>query len=169
MRLLSVNVGTPREVEWNGRTVRTAFFKKPVDGRRLVGQLGVEGDQQADLVGHGGVNRAIFVYQQSSYRYWEAFLGRQSLTPGTFGENFTVEGMPDDDVCIGDRYRIGEALFEISQPRVTCFKVGMALREPRMPALLYEQAAPASTYGCSTRGTCEPETRSSWSHAAPKR
>ncbi|MBV9334734.1 MAG: MOSC domain-containing protein, partial [Solirubrobacterales bacterium] len=142
MRLLSVNVGTRREVEWNGRTVRTAFFKKPVEGPRLVGHLGVEGDEQADLVGHGGVNRAVFVYQQNSYRHWEAFLGRQPMPPGTFGENFTVEAMADEEVCIGDRYRIGEALFEISQPRVTCFKVGMVLREPRMPALLYEHGRP---------------------------
>ncbi|MBV9416283.1 MAG: MOSC domain-containing protein, partial [Solirubrobacterales bacterium] len=136
------NVGTPREVRWNGRTVRTAFFKQPVDRPRLARRLGIDGDQQADLVGHGGENRAVFVYQQSSYRHWEAFLGREPMPPGTFGENFTVEGMPDDDVCIGDRYRIGEALFEISQPRVTCFKVGMALREPRMPALLYEHGRP---------------------------
>ncbi|HYB25222.1 MAG TPA: MOSC and FAD-binding oxidoreductase domain-containing protein [Solirubrobacteraceae bacterium] len=142
MRLISVNVGTPREVEWSGRTVRTAFFKQPVDGPRFVRRLGVEGDQQADLVGHGGEHRAVFVYQQSSYRHWEAFLGRQPMAPGSFGENFTVEGVPDEEVCIGDRYRIGQALFEVSQPRVTCFKVGMGLGEPRMPALLYEHGRP---------------------------
>jgi len=142
MRLLSVNVGTPRQVRWNGRTVRTSFFKRPVGGPRFVARLNVEGDQQADLVGHGGENRAVFVYQRESYRHWEEFLGRDPMAPGTFGENFTVEGMPDDEVCIGDRYRIGSALFEISQPRVTCFKTGMALREPRMPALLYEHGRP---------------------------
>lgn len=142
MRLLSVNVGTPCEVEWNGRTVRTAFFKRPVEGPRLVRRLGVDGDEQADLVGHGGENRAVFVYQQSSYRHWQNFLGREPMDPGSFGENFTVEGMPDDEICIGDRYRIGQALFEVSQPRVTCFKVGMALREPRMPALVYEHGRP---------------------------
>ena len=142
MRLLSVNVGTPREVEWNGRTVRTAFFKVPVSGPRFVHSLGVEGDEQADLIGHGGENRAVFVYQQASYGHWRGFLGRPPMAPGSFGENFTVEEMADDEVCIGDRYRIGEALFEVSQPRVTCFKVGMALREPRMPALLYEHGRP---------------------------
>jgi ferredoxin-NADP reductase/MOSC domain-containing protein YiiM len=104
--------------------------------------LGVEGDQQADLIGHGGEHRAVFVYQQNSYRHWESFLGREPMAPGAFGESFTVEGMPDEGVSIGDRYRIGEALFEVSQPRVTCFKVGMALGEPRMLALLYEHGRP---------------------------
>jgi MOSC domain-containing protein YiiM/ferredoxin-NADP reductase len=142
MRLESLNVATPRDVRWNGRTVRTAFFKQPVDGARFVGRLNVEGDEQADLVGHGGEQRAVFVYPVESYRYWEEFLGRDPMAPGSFGENFTVEGMLDDRVCIGDRYRIGAALFEVSQPRVTCFKVGMALGEPRMPALVYEHGRP---------------------------
>lgn len=142
MRLVSVNVGTPREVRWNERTVRTAFFKRPVDGPRFAGRLNLEGDAQADLAGHGGEQRAVFVYQLASYRHWEEFLGRDPMPPGTFGENFTVEGLPDDEVIVGDRYRIGEAVFEVSQPRVTCFKVGMALAEPRMPALLYEHGRP---------------------------
>ena len=142
MRLLSVNVGLPREVSWRGRTVRTAIFKSPVPGRRRVGRLNVDGDGQADLVGHGGEHRAVYVYDRSAYEHWSEVLGRDDLVPGHFGENFTVEGMADDVVCVGDRYRIGDATFEVTQPRVTCFKVGLRLEEPRMPALLYSHGRP---------------------------
>jgi ferredoxin-NADP reductase/MOSC domain-containing protein YiiM len=142
MRLLSVNVGLPQDVLWGGRTVRTAFFKSPVDGRRMVRRLNVEGDGQADLVGHGGEHRAVYVYDRSAYEHWSEFLGRDDLVPGIFGENFTVEGMPDDEVCVGDRYRIGGAVFEVTQPRVTCFKLGMRLEEPRLPALFYTHGRP---------------------------
>ena len=117
-RLLSVNVGLPRDVEWRGRTVHTGIWKEPVQGRRRVGRLNIEGDGQGDLGGHGGEQRAVFVYQIESYRYWEQQLGRRDLTHGQFGENFTIEGLPDDEVCIGDRFRIGTALFEVTQPRV---------------------------------------------------
>src|SRR6266851_5295610 len=142
MRLLSVNVGTPRQIDWNGRQVTTAIFKHPVDGPRFAGRLNVEGDRQADLAAHGGEHRAVFVYQIESYRYWQQLLGRQGFTYGQFGENFTVEGLPDDKVCIGDRYRIGTAVFEVTQPRVTCYRVGIALGEPRMPALLVSHHRP---------------------------
>ena len=142
MKLLSVNVGLPRDVAWRGRTVRTAIFKSPVDGRRRVRRLNVDGDGQADLVGHGGEHRAVYVYDRSAYEHWSEFLGRGDLVPGHFGENFTVEGMPDDEVCVGDRYRIGDAVFEVTQPRVTCYKVGLRLEEPRMPALLYSHGRP---------------------------
>ena len=108
-RLLSLNVGMPRDVEWEGRTVHTGIWKDPVDGRRMVRRLNVDGDGQGDVQGHGGVNRAVFVYQIESYRYWQQFLGRDDFTYGQFGENFTVEGLADDEVCIGDRYRIGSA------------------------------------------------------------
>jgi len=141
-RLLSVNVGLPRDVTWNGKTVRTAIWKSPVDGRRMVRKLDIDGDAQADLAGHGGENRAVFVYQMDSYRYWETFLRRSDFTFGQFGENFTVEGLSDADVCIGDRYRIGDAIFEVSQPRVTCYRVGIRMNEPRMPALLVEHHRP---------------------------
>jgi ferredoxin-NADP reductase/MOSC domain-containing protein YiiM len=142
MKLLSVNVGLPRDVPWRGRTVRTAIFKSPVDGRRRVRRLNVDGDGQADLVGHGGEHRAVYVYDRSAYEHWSEFLGRDDLVPGHFGENFTVEGMPDDEVSVGDRYRIGDAVFEVTQPRVTCYKVGLRLEEPRMPALLYSHGRP---------------------------
>ncbi len=141
-RLLSVNVGVPRDVTWNGRTVRTAVWKFPVNGRRMVRKLNIDGDRQGDLAGHGGEQRAVFVYQIDSYHYWEQFLGRNDFSFGQFGENFTVEGLPDDEVCIGDRYRIGNAIFEVSQPRVTCYRVGIRMNEPRMPALLVSQRRP---------------------------
>src|SRR5580658_3466094 len=141
-RLLSVNVGLPRDVTWNGKTVRTAVWKSPVTGRRMVRKLDIDGDAQADLAGHGGEHRAVFVYQMDSYHYWESVLGRNDFTFGQFGENFTVEGLPDNEVCIGDRYRIGGAIFEVTQPRVTCYRVGIRMNEPRMPALLVTHHRP---------------------------
>jgi len=141
-RLLSVNVGLPRDVTWNGKTVRTAIWKSSVTGRRMVRKLDIDGDAQADLAGHGGEQRAVFVYQMDSYHYWERFLGRKDFIYGQFGENFTVEGLPDSEVCIGDQYRIGDAIFEVTQPRVTCFRVGIRMDEPRMAALLVAHRRP---------------------------
>lgn len=141
-RLLSLNVGLPREVTWNGRTVRTAIWKVPVEGRRMVRKMNIDGDGQADLAGHGGEQRAAFVYQMESYQYWARLLGRDDFTFGQFGENFTVEGLADNEVCVGDRYRIGDAIFEVTQPRVTCYRVGIRLDEPRMPALLVAHRRP---------------------------
>ena len=141
-RLLSVNVGRPREVEWEGKTVRTAIWKQPVDGPRMVRRINIDGDDQADRLAHGGEHRAVFVYQIDSYRYWERQLGRDDFSYGQFGENLTVEGLADDEVCIGDRYRIGEALFEVTQPRVTCYRVGIRMNEPAMPTLLVAHHRP---------------------------
>jgi ferredoxin-NADP reductase/MOSC domain-containing protein YiiM len=141
-RLLSLNIGQAREVPWEGKVVRTAIWKTPVTGARMVGQINIEGDDQADRRAHGGEHRAVFVYQIGSYRYWEHELGRDDFTFGQFGENFTVEGLPDDEVCIGDRYRIGEATFEVTQPRVTCFRVALRMNEPRMPSLLVAHHRP---------------------------
>src|SRR5271163_1328167 len=141
-RLLSVNVGLPRDVAWNGKTVHTAIWKSSVSDRRMVRKLNIVGDGQGDLAGHGGEQRAVFVYQMDSYHYWERILGRNDFSFGQFGENFTVEGLPDDEVCIGDRYRIGGAEFEVTQPRVTCYRVGIRMNESRMPALLVEHHRP---------------------------
>lgn len=141
-RLLSVNVGLPRDIQWRGRTVHTGIWKNPVPGRCLVRRLNVDGDGQGDLAGHGGEHRAVFVYQIESYRYWQEKLGRSGFAYGQFGENFTVEGLADDAVCIGDRYRIGSALFEVTQPRVTCYRIGIRMDEPRMPALLTSSGRP---------------------------
>src|SRR4051794_11378462 len=141
-RLLSVNVGLPKDVAWQGKTVFTGVFKDPVSGPRRVRKLNVDGDGQGDLAGHGGGQRAVFVYQIGSYRHWEQELGRSDFVYGQFGENFTVEGLGDDEVCIGDRYRIGSALFEVSQPRVTCYRVGIRMNDPRIPALLVSHRRP---------------------------
>ncbi len=141
-RLISVNVGLPRDVEWRGETVHTGIWKEAVQGRRTVRYLNVEGDGQGDLAGHGGEHRAVMVYQMDSYRYWQAHLGRNDFEFGQFGENFTVEGLADDEVCIGDRYRIGSAIFEVTQPRVTCYRVGIKMAEPAMAALLVSHHRP---------------------------
>ena len=141
-RLLSVNVGLPRDVTWQGRTVHTGIWKAPVEGPRMVRRLNVEGDGQGDLSGHGGERRAVFVYQMDSYRYWQNQLGRNDFVYGQFGENFTVDGLPDTEVCIGDRYRIGSALFEVTKPRVTCYRLGIRLNEPEMAALVVKHGRP---------------------------
>jgi len=140
--LLSVNVGLPRDIEWKGRIVRTGIWKESVPGRCRAGRLNLDGDGQGDLAGHGGEQRAVFVYQIESYRYWQEHLRRTDFVYGQFGENFTIEGLPDDAVCIGDRYQIGSALFEVTQPRVTCYRVGIRMNEPRMPALLTSSGRP---------------------------
>jgi len=140
--LVSVNVGVPKDVLWQGRTVFTGVFKDPVGGARFVGRLNIDGDGQGDLAGHGGEQRAVFVYQLGSYRYWERELRRNDFVYGQFGENFTVEGLADDEVCIGDRYRIGSAAFEVTQPRVTCYRVGIRMNDPRIPALLVSHHRP---------------------------
>ena len=132
-RLVSVNVGLPRDFEWKGETVHTAIWKQPISGRRMVRRLNIDGDGQGDLAGHGGEHRAVMVYQLDSYRYWEAHLGRSDFSSGQFGENFTVEGLPDHEVCIGDRSRIGDAIFEVTQPRVTCYRVGIRMSDPAIP------------------------------------
>src|ERR1700757_4865744 len=135
-RLISVNVGLPRDINWRGKTVHTGIWKSPVLGRVIVRKLNIDGDGQGDLGGHGGVNRAVMVYQLDSYQYWERELSRTNFSYGQFGENLTVDGLPDVEVCIGDRYRIGTALFEVSQPRVTCYRVGIRMDEPQMAALM---------------------------------
>jgi ferredoxin-NADP reductase/MOSC domain-containing protein YiiM/ferredoxin len=140
--LVSVNVGKPKDVSWNGRTVHTGIWKTPAQGAVTVRRLNIDGDGQGDLAGHGGEQRAVLVYQLDSYRHWREFLGRGDLEHGVFGENLTVDGLPDDEVCIGDRYRIGEAELEVTQPRVTCFRVGMRLEEPRLPSLLVAHHRP---------------------------
>ena len=138
----SVNVGMPRDVRWQGRTVHTGIWKEPVEGRVMARRLNLDGDGQGDLAGHGGEQRAVMVYQAESYDYWRQQLGRDDLSYGAFGENLTIDGLPDADVCIGDRYAIGEAEFEVTQPRTTCFRVGMRLGVPQMAALLVAHHRP---------------------------
>jgi MOSC domain-containing protein YiiM len=141
-RLISVNVGLPRDIAWQGKTDHTAVWKTSVQGRRMVRRLNIDGDGQGDLAGHGGEHRAVFVYQLDSYRYWQNHLGRSDFTFGEFGENFTAEGLSDDEVCIGDHYGIGSAVFEVTQPRVTCYRIGIRMHEPQMAALLVPRGRP---------------------------
>jgi ferredoxin-NADP reductase/MOSC domain-containing protein YiiM len=140
--LVSVNVGLPADVEWQGKVVHTAVWKRPVAGRVMARRLNLDGDGQGDVAGHGGEHRAVMVYQLDSYRYWETYLQRDDFEYGQFGENLTVEGLADDEVCVGDRYRIGGALFEVTQPRVTCYRVGIRMNNPQMAALLVSHKRP---------------------------
>jgi ferredoxin-NADP reductase/MOSC domain-containing protein YiiM len=143
----------PKDVQWRGETVHTGIWKALVAGPVMVRRLNVDGDGQGDLGGHGGEQRAVMVYQVESYDFWRTYLGRDDLEVGQFGENFTITGLADDEVCIGDRYRIGEAEFEVTQPRVTCFRVGMRLQEPRMPNLLVSQHRPGFYLRVISEGT----------------
>ena len=158
-RLLSVNVGLPRDIAWKGRVVHTGIWKDPVAGRRRVRRLNLDGDGQGDLAGHGGEQRAVYVYQIESHRYWQEQLKRTYVL-GQFGENFTVEELPDDTVCIGDRFQIGSALFEVTQPRVTCYRLGIRTDEPRMAALLTSSGRPGFISAFCARAKSVPATRS---------
>ncbi|MDT5112744.1 MAG: hypothetical protein QOE20_4634 [Mycobacterium sp.] len=153
--LTSVNVGLPKDVLWKDRVVHTGAWKTPVVGPRMVRRLNIDGDGQGDLGGHGGENRAVLVYQLDSYRHWAKEFGRTDLTPGLLGENLTVDGLPDDEVCIGDRYRIGRAVFEVTQPRVTCYRAGMRIGEPRMAAFLVSHRRPGFYCRVITEGEVE--------------
>jgi len=150
--LVSVNVGMPADVQWRGKTVHTGIYKSPVAGPVMARRLNLDGDGQGDLNGHGGEQRAVMVYQTESYEHWKSHFGREDLEPGSFGENFTVDGMTDAEVCIGDRYRIGRAEFEVTQPRVTCFRVGMRLGESDMPNLLVAHHRPGFYFRVITEG-----------------
>jgi MOSC domain-containing protein YiiM len=154
-RLLSVNVGLPRDIAWRGKTVHTAIWKTPVQGRCMVRRLNIDGDGQGDLAGHGGEHRAVFAYQKDSYHYWQNQLGRDDFDYGQFGENFTVDGLSDQEVCIGDRYRVGSALFEVTQPRVTCYRVGIRMNEPQMAALLVAHGRPGFYFRVLEEGEVE--------------
>ena len=132
MKLLSICVGLPRDVEWHGRTVTTSIFKEPVSGRVRVSQVNLEGDKQSDLSVHGGPEKAVYVYPAEHYPYWRAEVPDLDLPTGAFGENFTTEGLADGAIHIGDRLRIGSAEFTVTQPRMPCFKLGIRFGRPDM-------------------------------------
>ena len=150
--LVSVNVGLPKDVAWEGKTVHTGIWKYPAAGPQMVRQLNIDGDGQGDLAGHGGEQRAVLVYQLDSYQHWQEHFGWDNVGCGQFGENLTVDGMADDEVCIGDRYQIGEAEFEVTQPRVTCYRVGLRLGQPELPALLVSHHRPGFYMRVLTEG-----------------
>lgn len=135
LRLVSVNVSRPREIEFQGKTILTGIFKQPVDERVMIRRLNLDGDAQADLSVHGGVDKAVYAYTLENYDYWRRELERDDLEYGQFGENLTVEGMLDDDVSIGDVFRIGTTLLEVTQPRVPCFKLAARMEMPTFPRL----------------------------------
>lgn len=130
MKLLSIQVGLPREVRWQRRTVSTGIFKEPVQGPVLLRTLNLDGDGQADLTVHGGAQKAVYVYPAEHYAPWRAELPGVDLAWGAFGENFTTEGLVEDEVHIGDRFRIGEAEVEVTQPRMPCYKLGVRFGDP---------------------------------------
>jgi MOSC domain-containing protein YiiM len=133
MKIVSINVGKPAAVESAGKTVSTGIFKSPVSGPVAVRRLNLDGDGQADLSVHGGVDKAVYAYSLDHYAYWEKTLGRSSLTPGSFGENLTIAGLNEGECCIGDCWRVGTAEFAVTQPRQPCFKLGIRFRDDEMP------------------------------------
>jgi MOSC domain-containing protein YiiM len=132
MKLISVNVGLPREVTWKGKTVTTGIFKEPVSERVMVRSLNLDGDRQADLTVHGGLDKAVYVYPFEHYDYWRSELPDTELTLGTFGENFTITGLREEEVNIGDRFRIGNVTLMVTQPRLPCYKLGIRFGRPDM-------------------------------------
>ncbi len=135
MKLLSVNVSLPKEVPYEDKTTTTGIFKEPVNGRVMLRSLNLDGDGQADLKGHGGIYKAAYAYSMENYEYWRRELGRTDFTFGQFGENFTVEGMLDDAIHVGDVFRVGSALVEVTQPRVPCFKLGIKMGLAQFPKM----------------------------------
>jgi MOSC domain-containing protein YiiM len=133
MRLVSVNISLPRPVEVGGQVVSTSIFKEPVRGRVSVRRLSLEGDWQADLRSHGGLNKAVYAYPLEHYARWSQELGRDDLRPGQFGENLTVEGLTEEAVRLGDVFRVGSALLQVTQPRYPCFKLGIRMGDPLFP------------------------------------
>src|SRR2546428_7824768 len=133
MKILSVNVGLPREVTWQGKLVTTGIFREPVNAPVMVRTLNLDGDQQADLTVHGRVTKAVYAYPSEHYGYWRAELPGMDLPWGMFGENFTTEGLLEDTVNIGDRFRIGEAEVMVTEPRMPCYKLGVKFGRADMP------------------------------------
>jgi MOSC domain-containing protein YiiM len=125
MKLLSINVGLPREIEWRGRTIETSIYKAPVAGCVRVGKLNLEGDKQSDLSVHGGLEKAVYAYPVEHYTFWGEQFAGMDLAWGAFGENFTTEGLLENSVCIGDHFRVGSAEFVVTQPRMPCFKLAI--------------------------------------------
>jgi len=131
MRIVSVNVGMPREVAWKGMTARTGIFKEPVDGPVMIDKLNLAGDSQADLTVHGGEEKAVYAYPAEHYEYWRHELPDVSLSWGMFGENLTTEGLSEDTLCVGDRLSIGSTVLQVTQPRVPCYKLALRFDRDR--------------------------------------
>jgi len=133
MKIISLQVGRPRTVRWRGRAITTGIYKEPVDGRIMLRRFNLDGDQQADLTVHGGWDKAVYVYPSEHYAFWRKELPGEKLPYGSFGENFTSEGLDEQSVHIGDRFRIGGAVVEVTQPRLPCYKLGVRFKRSDMP------------------------------------
>jgi MOSC domain-containing protein YiiM len=125
MQVVSVNVGSPREVDWKGKSISTGIFKAPVEGRIMMRTLNLDGDRQADLSVHGGIEKAVYAYSTEHYPYWRQEFPQEVLPWGAFGENLTIEGLSEAAVNIGDRFRIGNAEVMVTQPRFPCYKLNL--------------------------------------------
>jgi len=145
MKLISVNVARPAEVQYGQSPIRTGIFKRPVSGPVRVGSYNLEGDGQADLENHGGLHKAVYAYSTDHYAYWREALGRDDMGWGQFGENLSIAGLDEAERCIGDRLQIGSALFAVSQPRVPCYKLGIRFGDEHMPRM-FSQAALTGCY-----------------------
>jgi MOSC domain-containing protein YiiM len=152
MKIVSVNVGLPREVQWRGKGVTTSIFKAPVSGRVLVNRLNLAGDQQSDLTVHGGAEKAVYAYPSEHYGFWRQALPGVALPCGAFGENFTTEGLLEDAISIGDRLRIGTADFRVTQPRMPCFKLAIRFDRPDMVKRFLASGRPGFYLSVSQEG-----------------
>ena len=155
MRLVSVNVGLPREVAWKGRSVSTGIFKEPVQGRVMLRRLNLDGDRQADLSVHGGADKAVYAYPAEHYHYWRGELAGMAMPFGMFGENFTTEGLLEDAVHIGDHFRIGTAELVVTQPRLPCYKLGLKFGRDDMVKLFLASARTGFYFSVSREGEVE--------------
>ena len=162
MKLVSINVGLPREVQSQGKTVLTSIFKEPIAGRVAVQRLNVQGDQQSDLSVHGGSDKAVYAYPSEHYAFWREELGLAELPWGSFGENFTTEGLLEDEVFIGDRLRIGTAEFVVTQPRMPCFKLGIRFGRPDIVKRFLRSGRSGFYLAVTQEGEAEAGDEPSW-------
>lgn len=157
MKLVAISVGRPREVQWRGRSVRTSIFKTPVSHRVRVARDNVEGDEQSDLSVHGGPEKAVYVYPAEHYPFWHRELPDAEFHWGAFGENFTTEGLLEDEVCIGDRYRVGTAELVVTQPRMPCYKLGIRFERPDMVKRFHQSGRSGFYLAVEREGEVGPE------------
>ena len=155
MELVSVNVSLPREVDYNGELIRTGIFKKPINGTVTITETHVDGDQQVDLKNHGGEHKAVYGFSANHYDYWRTTLEQPDLAYGQFGENLSITDLDEATLCIGDQIQIGDCILEITQPRVPCFKLGIAMDLRTMPKLFIEHAATGIYFRILQAGTIE--------------
>ena len=155
MKVLSVNVSLPQDFEFEGQTIRTAIFKRPVSGAVALGQTHLAGDGQANLAVHGGIHKAVYAYSHDHYGWWAKTLGRDDLSCGQFGENLTIAGMDEKEISIGDRLRIGSTLLAVTGPRIPCAKLGYRFNDKTMPGKFTEAARPGCYFRVIESGTIE--------------